>query len=145
MPIRDFFTPLLAAQSVGVPASRSVLLGRDRVYDISAARTVLGYRPRVGFDEGWPGACRTPSPQSGTHGCYLVGDDTLWGINHRETGTGTLWPPPASAVAQRHLPPRVLPPNAGKRPQPEHPGERKVSVVPALRLELHPASPAVNQ
>ncbi|WP_020124834.1 NAD(P)-dependent oxidoreductase [Streptomyces canus] len=28
------------------------LLGRDRVYDISAARTDLGYRPRGNFDEG---------------------------------------------------------------------------------------------
>ncbi|MDQ0791413.1 NAD(P)-dependent oxidoreductase [Streptomyces sp. B3I8] len=28
------------------------VLGRDRVYDISAARTVLGYRPRIAFDDG---------------------------------------------------------------------------------------------
>ena len=27
-------------------------LGRDRVYDISAARTVLGYRPRIAFGDG---------------------------------------------------------------------------------------------
>lgn len=27
-------------------------LSRDRVYDISAARTALGYRPRIGFDAG---------------------------------------------------------------------------------------------
>ena len=27
-------------------------LGRDRIYDISAARTVLGYRPRISFEAG---------------------------------------------------------------------------------------------
>jgi nucleoside-diphosphate-sugar epimerase len=27
-------------------------LSRDRIYDITAARTVLGYRPRISFDAG---------------------------------------------------------------------------------------------
>ncbi|GAS94590.1 NAD-dependent epimerase/dehydratase [Mycolicibacterium canariasense] len=85
MPIRDFFTALMATQGVDVSGSRSVpvavaapiaavldagarllrrptapalnnwlitIMGRDRSYDISAARTDLGYRPRVGFDAG---------------------------------------------------------------------------------------------
>lgn len=85
MPIRDFFTALMATQGVDVSGSRSIpvavaapiaamldagarllrrptapalnnwlitIMGRDRSYDISAARTDLGYRPRVGFDAG---------------------------------------------------------------------------------------------
>ncbi|MDH6622566.1 hypothetical protein M2271_000353 [Streptomyces sp. LBL] len=26
------------------------------------------------------------------HGCYTVGDDTLWGVNHYRRAPGTLWP-----------------------------------------------------
>ncbi|GGJ58002.1 3-beta hydroxysteroid dehydrogenase [Streptomyces brasiliensis] len=85
MPVRDFFTALLATQGVDVSASRSVplavvapiaalmdvsarllrrstpppltnwlvaFLGRERIYDISAARSVLGYRPRIRLDAG---------------------------------------------------------------------------------------------
>jgi len=85
MPVRDFFTALVATHGVDVSASRSVplrvvapiaalldlgarllrrstpppvtnwlvaFLGRDRIYDITAARNVLGYRPRIGLDAG---------------------------------------------------------------------------------------------
>ncbi|CDO07411.1 NAD(P)-dependent oxidoreductase [Mycolicibacterium cosmeticum] len=85
MPIRDFFTALMATQGVDVSGGRSIpvavaapiaaaldagarllrrptapalnnwlitIMGRDRSYDISAARADLGYRPRVGFDAG---------------------------------------------------------------------------------------------
>ena len=85
LPVRDFYTALLATQGIDVSGSRSVplavaaplaavldraarllrrrtapplsdwlvaIMGRDRTYDISAARTELGYEPRVGLDAG---------------------------------------------------------------------------------------------
>jgi len=85
IPIRDFFTPLLATQGADVSGSRSVpaglaapmaammdatarmlrrrtpppltnwlvsIMARDRSYDITAARTDLGYRPRVTLTAG---------------------------------------------------------------------------------------------
>jgi nucleoside-diphosphate-sugar epimerase len=86
MPIREFFTPLLATQGVDVSGLRSVpmavaapigavldagarllrrpeppalsnlitaFMGRDRSYDISAARRELGYQPVVAFADGF--------------------------------------------------------------------------------------------
>jgi nucleoside-diphosphate-sugar epimerase len=85
MPIREFFTPLLATQGVDVSGVRSVpfglaaplgavldagarlmrrteapmltnwittFMGRDRSYDITAARSELGYLPEVGVADG---------------------------------------------------------------------------------------------
>lgn len=85
LPIREFFTPLLATRGVDVSGSRSFpravaaplaavmdrsarilrrrtappltnwlvsFTGRDRSYDISAARTHLGYQPRITLAEG---------------------------------------------------------------------------------------------
>ncbi|MFC8100283.1 NAD-dependent epimerase/dehydratase family protein [Streptomyces sp. NPDC057363] len=85
MPVRDFFTDLLATQGADVSTSRSIPravvapiaalvdgsarlirrrtpppitnwlvanMGRDRSYDISAARTDLGYQPRISVDAG---------------------------------------------------------------------------------------------
>ncbi|MDX1871087.1 NAD(P)-dependent oxidoreductase [Mycolicibacterium sp. 120266] len=94
MPIRDFFTALMATQGVDVSDSRSIpvavaapiaavvdagarllcrptapalnnwlitIMGRDRSYDIGAARADLGYRPLVGFDVGMREMARSSS------------------------------------------------------------------------------------
>lgn len=35
------------------------------------------------------------------HGCYAVGDDTLWGVVRRREGTGPTWSAPKSIRAAR--------------------------------------------
>ncbi|AQZ68535.1 NAD(P)H steroid dehydrogenase-like protein in alkane synthesis cluster [[Actinomadura] parvosata subsp. kistnae] len=98
MPVRDFFTALLATQGADVSAARSIpravvapivalldgaarllrrptpppltnwlvaVMGRDRSYDIGAARTDLGYRPRVSLDAGLREMAPQPAASAG--------------------------------------------------------------------------------
>lgn len=58
----------------------------------------LGIRPAAG--SGWaprarpdrvPATYRRLHGITYFHGCYSVGDDTLWGVNHRRKGIGHTW------------------------------------------------------
>ena len=91
------------------------------------------------------------------HGCYSVGDDTLWGVNrHRKGAANTLAAlksiraaRPDGAPHHRQLPPpqppgaepgpaRLPAPAQGQRPPPRRPGRRTQRTRPHPQRERHP-------